>query len=407
MTERAEVVIVGGGPVGLTLGIALGQAGIATSVVERESPENVRGLAFDGRTSAIACGSRRVLEGLGLWQSLKEAAEPILDIRITDGDSPLFLHYDHREVGEDPFGHIVENRLLRQALLAAAEKVPALSLRAPEAVTNLERDAHGVTAHLASGGQVTASLAIAADGRFSPLREQAGIRCFRADYPQTAIVCTVAHERPHDGVAVERFLAAGPFATLPMPGNRSSIVWTERTALAPSLLALDADAFLAELTSRFGSHLGALRVVGGRWSYPLSLVLAERYQEGRLVLVGDAAHGIHPIAGQGLNLGFRDLAWLAEGLVDAHRLGLDLGQGAHLERYERLRRLDNLLMAGMTDGLNRLFSNTVAPLRLARDLGLAAVNRLPPLKRRFMRHAMGVPRGGWEKGPKLMRGHPL
>ncbi|MCE2509558.1 MAG: UbiH/UbiF/VisC/COQ6 family ubiquinone biosynthesis hydroxylase [Alphaproteobacteria bacterium] len=407
MAKRTETVIIGGGLIGLTLGIALGRSGIETIVVERESPKRVQAAAFDGRTSAIAYGSRRVLRGLGLWEAMAGGAEPILDIRVADGASPLFLHYDHRDVGTEPFGHILENRHLRQALFASAANVPALQLEAPAEVRQLERDAHGVRAHLDSGETIAAQIAIAADGRKSPMREAAGIRSLRGRYPQTAIVCTVRHEKSHHGVAVEHFLPAGPFAILPMTENRSSIVWTERSELAPALLKLEAPDFLRELVRRFGDHLGGLQLEGGRWSYPLSLVLAERYLADRLALIGDAAHGIHPIAGQGLNLGFRDVASLAECLVDAHRLGLDLGRGVHLERYQRLRRFDGFLMAAMTDGLNRLFSNDLAPLRIVRDAGLGAVNRLPPLKRQLMRHAMGMPLGGWDKGPRLVRGLPL
>lgn len=407
MGERKEIVIIGGGPIGLSLGIALGQAGIETAVVERDAPSKLREAGFDGRTSAIAGGSRRVLDGLGVWPGMASAAEPILDIRVADGDSPLFLHYDHREVGDEPFGHIVENHLLRRALLACAEAVPALTLIAPAQVTNLEQGDHGVRVHLDQGGAVEGSLAIAADGRRSPIRQAAGMRCFHRDYGQTAIVCTVHHGRAHRGVAVEHFLTAGPFAILPMTEQRSSIVWTERPELVPELMALDPESFLKELGDRFGDYLGDLEVVSKRWAYPLSLTLAERYTSGRLALVGDAAHGIHPIAGQGVNLGFRDVAALAECLVDAHRLGMDLGAGIHLERYQQLRRFDNFMMAAMTDGLNRLFSNDVRPIRRLRDVGLATVNRLGPLKRRLMRQAIGMPMGGWEKGPRLIRGEPL
>lgn len=407
MRERTEAVIVGGGLIGLTLGIALGRSGIETIVVERELPERIRSATFDGRTSAIAFGSRQVLEALGLWRAVGQEAEPILDIRVADGDSLLFLHYDHRDIGTNPFGHIIENRHLRKTLLKSVGEVPKLKLKAPAEVRRIERQACGVVVHLDSGDTIEGQISIAADGRNSPAREAAGIRTLRWSYPQTAIVCTVHHEKPHRGVAVEHFLPAGPFAILPMTKNRSSIVWTEKSTLVPSLLALEPDAFLQELSCRFGDYLGALEVVGKRWSYPLSLVLAGRYFDDRLVLVGDAAHGIHPIAGQGLNLGFRDVASLVECLVAAHRLGLDLGYGVHLERYQRLRRFDNFLMAAATDGLNRLFSNDVAPLRFVRDTGLAAVNRFSPMKRRLMRHAMGMTARRLDKEPRLIRGLPL
>jgi 2-octaprenyl-6-methoxyphenol hydroxylase len=255
---------------------------------------------------------------------------------------------------------------------------------------------------------VRARLAVAAEGRRSPLREDAGIRVTTWDYPQAGIVCTVAHDKPHRGVAHEHFLPSGPFAMLPMTDaedgtHRSSLVWTERRELVPAMLALDAAAFGHELERRFGDSLGALREVGGRWSYPLSLMHAARYVDRRLALVGDAAHVIHPIAGQGLNLGLRDVAALAETLVDAHRLGLDLGDGNVLARYQRWRRVDNTVLMVVTDGLNRLFSNDLPPVRLVRDLGLAAVDRMPPLKRLFMRHAMGLV----GDLPRLVRGQPL
>jgi 2-octaprenyl-6-methoxyphenol hydroxylase len=246
-------------------------------------------------------------------------------------------------------------------------------------------------------------LVAAADGKNSPLRKAAGIATLAWSYPQTGIVATVRHAEPHRGIAVEHFLAAGPFAILPMTEQRASIVWTERAALAPRLLALDDEAFLAELARRFGDHLGALALAGPRWSYPVSFLHARRIVAPRLALVGEAAHVIHPIAGQGLNLGIRDVAALAELIVDARRLGLDIGSAEVLQRYESWRRLDAMLLAGVTDGLNRLFSNSLAPVRAARDLGLAAVDRLPPLKRLFMRHAMGLS----GELPRLCRGEPL
>ncbi|MCG8696363.1 MAG: FAD-dependent monooxygenase, partial [Minwuiales bacterium] len=267
----------------------------------------------------------------------------------------------------------------------------------------VRRDAARSEVHLADGTVVSAPLCVGADGRNSPLRQSAGIKCAAWSYHQVGIVCTVHHELPHGGVAQERFLPAGPFAILPMTGNRSSLVWTERADLAPAMMALDEAAFTAEMASRFGDYLGALEVVGPRWSYPLALHLAERYTDRRLALVGDAAHGIHPIAGQGLNLGLRDVAALAEVIVDTARLGLDIGDAVPLERYQRWRRFDALLLAAVTDSLNRLFSNDIEPIRLARDLGLAAVNRMGPLKRVFMSHA----RGTVGQLPKLLQGQSL
>jgi len=403
-TIEAEVLIVGGGMVGLTLGCALAGAGVSVAVVDRADPAIQTAPAFDGRVSAIAQGSRRALDGAGLWRGLAANAEPILEIRVSDDDSPLFIHYDHREIGDAPLGHMVENRHLRVTLLAKARaRATHLDLIAPAEVAAYEHGANAVAARLVDGRRIKARLLVAADGRGSRLRREAGIAVATAGYGQVGIVCTVAHERPHRGVAHERFLPAGPFAILPMTGNRSSLVWTECADLAPAIMALDDDAFGFEMARRFGDFLGALAVVGPRWSYPLSLSLAERYVDTRLALVGDAAHAIHPIAGQGLNLGLRDVAALAETIVDARRLGLDVGAGNVLERYQRWRRFDSLTLAVVTDGLNRLFSNDFPPLRLVRDLGLAAVDRLPPLKRLFMRHAMGMV----GTLPRLVRGEPL
>ncbi len=401
--RRVELIVVGGGLTGLTLAIACAAAGIEVAVVDREDPEAMLAEPFDGRTTAIAEGSKQVLDGIGLWPLVAQEAEPILEIRVADGDSPLFLHYDHRDIGTAPLGYIVENRVLRRALIERARALPSLVHLAPLAVERVERGGGSALVHLADGGALRGELVAACDGRQSPLRQAAGIRALAWDYPQTGIVCTVRHALPHRGVAVEHFLPAGPFAILPMTGQRSSIVWTERAALAPGILALDERHFHAELARRFGDFLGEVEVVGPRWSYPLSLLHAERYVAPRLALVGDAAHVIHPIAGQGLNLGFRDIAVLAELIVDARRLGLDIGAPAVLERYQGWRRFDNMALAAVTDGLNRLFSNSVPPVKLLRDVGLALVDRLPPMKRFLMRHAMGLV----GELPRLVRGEPL
>ena len=401
--SRADVVIAGGGLVGLSLGIGLARAGLEVMVADAETRETRRTLAFDGRVSSIAQGSKRVLEGIGLWPGLAPEAEPILEIRVSDGDAPLFLHYDHKQVGNEPLGYIVENRVTRTAQLDVIARLPTLDHRAPCKVTALTPEPGGVIATLSDGSAVRASLAVIAEGRESPLREAAGIGVTRWRYEQAGIVCTVAHERPHRGIAHERFLPAGPFAILPMTGHRSSIVWTEREALVPGLLALPEEKFLVELKRRFGDFLGAIEVVGPRWSYPLTLCHARRYVAERAALIGDSAHGIHPIAGQGFNLGIRDVAALAEIIVDHRRLGLDIGGRDVLARYERWRRFDSIVMIAVTDSLNRLFSNDLAPVQLARDLGLAAVNRVPRLKQLFMRHAMGTV----GDLPRLARGEKL
>ncbi len=266
----AHVLIVGGGMVGLTLACALAGAGLTVAVVDREDPAHQADKGFDGRVSAIALASRRMLEAIGVWQYVREA-QPILDIRVTDGDSRLFLHYDHRALGNEPFGHMVENRLLRVALQRASQSLRSLTLLAPSTVAELTRGEAGIEARLDDGRRIRAGLAVAAEGRNSPTRDAAGIRTVGWSYDQVGIVCTVAHERPHNGVAHEHFLAPGPFAILPMTGERSSLVWTERSELAPAIMALDDDAFVGEMTRRFGDFLGRLEVVGPRWSYPLSL----------------------------------------------------------------------------------------------------------------------------------------
>jgi 2-octaprenyl-6-methoxyphenol hydroxylase len=409
----SDVLIVGGGLVGLTLGIALAGAGVSCTVIDREDPATAQGAAFDGRASAIAAGTRQMLEALGLWRAMAAGASPILDIRVSDGKigrpaSALFLHYDHSEVGEAPLGYIVENRVLRRALFAALP-VEGLTLLAPHSLDGeVARGPHGVKARLDDGRRLTARLLVAADGRGSRIRAQAGIKTTQWDYPQSGIVATVEHELPHEGVAHENFLPAGPFAMLPLTDDaggrhRSSIVWTEKRELVAQMMALEEADFSAEIQRRFGDTLGALKATGPRWSYPLSLLLAERYVDHRLALVGDAAHGIHPIAGQGLNLGLRDVAALAEILVDASRLGLDLGDANVLSRYPQWRRFDALALVAVTDALNRLFSTDLPPVRLARDLGLAAVERIPPLKKLFMRHAMGVT----GDLPRLIKGEAL
>ena len=401
----AEVCVVGAGPVGASLACRLGAAGIATVVIDRAALPPMEHPAFDGRAYAIAAGSRRLLEQAGVWDRLAPGACPIFDIRVSDGRlghaaSPLFLHFNHRGAGEAPFGHMVEARNLRVALNAQMHTLPSLRLFAPAAVEAERRDA-GAIVRIAGGPAVECRLIVAAEGRNSPLRGAAGIPVTRLPYGQTGIVCAIAHQHPHDNVALEHFLPSGPFAQLPMTAspdaaeggapNVSAIVWTERNAIAQRMLALDDAGFAQAIARRLGNHLGAVRVVGRRWNYPLGALHAHRYFDTRLVLVGDAAHTIHPIAGQGLNLGFRDAMALADLLIEASHRGEDCGAPDLLRRYQRRRRPDNLLMLAATDALDRLFSNDNPLLRLARDAGIAAVHRAPRLKRLFMRQAMGAP----------------
>lgn len=396
----------GAGPVGGTLGCRLAQANITTVVVDHAALPPMAHPAFDGRAYAVAAGSRRLLVESNVWNRLPDPPNPILGIRVSDGRlgrpaSRLHLHFDHHEAGKDagPFGWMVEARGLRVALNAYLHALPALRVYAP-AQAQVERREDGALVRIAGGPTVQCRLVIAAEGRDSPLREAAAIPVTRMGYGQTGIVCAVSHQKPHCNIALEHFLPSGPFACLPMAPsadaeeggapNVSAIVWTERTPVAQRMLALDDAHFAREIARRLGDHLGDIRTVGRRWSYPLSAMLVHRYVDTRMALVGDAAHGIHPIAGQGLNLGFRDAIALADLLIEAAEQGADPGAPALLARYQRLRRPDNLLMLAMTDVLDRLFSNDVRMLRLARDAGIAAVDRLSPLKAMFMHRAMGI-----------------
>lgn len=400
---EADALVVGGGLVGGCMAAALAKAGISVAVVDAEDPAQWAKAEFDGRASAIALGPKRVLDACGLWDDIAPDAAPIREIRVSDGPSLMFLHYDSKTLDGETFGWIVENRVTRRSICKLLPELPLATLLAPARIATLDRAAHGVTATLDNGTVIKAKLAIAADGRPSRLRQEAGIKLTKWSYHQTAIVCTVQHEKPHNDVAQEHFLPSGPFAILPLPGNRSSIVWTEKDHLIAPIMAQDDAGFMRELRHRFGTFLGEIKLEGPRFAYPLSLQFADSYTSQRLALIGDAAHGMHPVAGQGMNYGVRDVAVLAEVLVEAHRLGKDIGSGEVLERYQRLRRFDNLLMLGITDFMVRLFSNDIGPIKLARDIGLFVVNKLPPLKKAFTRHAMGT----LGPLPKLMRGESL
>jgi 2-octaprenyl-6-methoxyphenol hydroxylase len=395
---RKDVVIVGGGLAGGLAALALTRAGLDVAVIDAQDPAVLRDAAFDGRTTALAYASARLFRRLGLWSAFEADAEPILDILVTDGRakgrfsdgavSPFHLHFDSRELeGGEPLGFIVENRALRNAIFDRIAATPAVALLAPALVERVVFENARVEARLEGGETIEAPLILAADGKNSSLRANVGIKVNQWSYPQTGIVATVSHELPHKGVAHEFFLPSGPFAILPMTERRSSLVWTERKDAAPAFLALDDAAFTREIANRFGDFLGEVRLAGPRWSYPLSFHLSQRFVAPRLALIGDAARAIHPIAGQGFNLGVKDIAALADVLEDAAGLGLDIGHLSVLQRYQRWRRFDSASLALGTDALNRLFSNDFPPLRLARDIGMGAVGRIPPLRRFFMRQA--------------------
>ena len=403
MTGRIDVAVLGGGLTGLTLAAALGGGGAGVVLLERGRLEATLEPAFDGRVTAIALGGRRLLDAIGVWPKIAPVAQPILDIAVREGFSPVQVHYDHKVLGSEPMGWIVENRMIRAALLARLREIDTVTVLDRVEVAGIERHPGDISASLADGRVMAASLLAVAEGRGSRTRTALGIEARHWPYRQTGIVCTLRHERPHAGLAIERFFPDGPFARLPMTGDRSSIVWALRDDVARDVQALDDPAFTAEVAERFGQDLGRLELEGPRFGYPLSLAWAEAYTAPRAALVGDAARGIHPIAGQGWNLALRDVAALAEIVVDRLHLGLDPGDAAALAAYAAWRRFDGTALVTVTDGLNRLFANDVTPIRLLRDAGLALVERSGPVKRFFMRQAMGL--GG--DLPRSMRGQAL
>jgi 2-octaprenyl-6-methoxyphenol hydroxylase len=405
-TQRHDVVIAGGSTTGLALACALADAlgdGARIAVVDRAQ----WGAADpgDARAFALSAGTKRMLAVLGVWPQLAEHAQPVTAIDITDSSlqdafRPVLVSYDNTVGGGEPATYIVEHQRLHQALIAAAAGRPPIALLGGAAAEGFTADEHDVTVNLSGRAPVRAALLVAADGSRSRLREAAGIKVVRWSYPQIGIVTTVRHEKPHQGRAVQHFLPGGPFAILPLTGNRSCITWTEEASRARAILALDDAGFLAEVETRFDYRLGALALAGPRASWPLDMHLARAMVASRFALAGDAAHGVHPIAGQGLNLGLRDAAALCEVIADAARLGLDIGSLATLERYERWRRLDSAISAAAFDALNRLFSNDSTVLRTARDFGLGLVERMPALKQLLVAEAAGLT----GEVPKLLRG---
>lgn len=405
------VAICGGSFAGLTLALALVRCigpGLTVRVLDRESTSARQLGADDPRAVAISASSRRMLEAIGLWHELERAAEPVRRIEITDsgldaGIRPVLLSWnnDIEELdGPSTAAHIVPLPALMAALEQAVADEPDIAMARPAAVIGMTVDQFAARIAIAGGDEVTARLAVAADGRASALREAAGIKSVGWPYEQVGIATTIEHECEHNGVAVQHFLPAGPFAILPLPGRRSCVTWTESAADGRRIMTLDDEAFLAELDLRCGGKLGQLKLAGPRRAWPLSLHLARAYVAPRLALIGDAAHGVHPIAGQGLNLAFRDVAALTEVIADAARMGLDIGDAGVLERYETWRRFDSMLAAGAFDALNRLFSHENRLLRSAREVGLQLVDRLPALKRAMVGEAAGMS----GELPKLLRG---
>lgn len=406
ISNRYDIVIAGAGYVGLAVAISIKDArpDMRLLVVDA-APEGA--WKNDGRSAAIAAAACRMLHQLDCWDEIAPNAQPInemvvTDSRLSDPVRPVFLTFDGEAIPGEPFAHMVLNRDLNGALRKRADAL-GIEIRQSTAVESFETLSSVTRLRLGDNRTVEAKLLVAADGVRSSLRTMAGIKTVEWKYDQSGIVCIVAHERPHNGRAEEHFFPAGPFATLPLTGNRSSIVWTERTEDANRLIAEDDLVFEHELEQRFGLALGEIRVEGPRRAWPLGLLLARDFVRPRFALAGDAAHGIHPIAGQGLNLGFRDAAALAEIIVEAERLGEDIGALDVLQRYERWRRFDTVQMGVTTDVLNRLFSNDVGPVRALRDLGLGLVDRMPGMKNFFIRQASGL----LPDVPRLLRGEAI
>ena len=396
MERDFDVIIAGGGLNGPALGLALAGAGLSVAVVDAQPARARAGAEFDGRAYALALASRRLLEGLGLWADLAPLSQPILAIRASDGRpgegaAPFVLDFASAELEEGPMGVMLEDRHLYAAFAAAMDSREGIRHLPATTVTGQEVVPGGIRATLSDGRQITARVLVGADGRASGTAERAGIGRTGWGYGQTALVCAIRHEKPHNGTAHQFFMPGGPLAILPLPpGDRSSIVWSERTESAARIAALpDAD-FLDVLRPRIGDFLGRIALAGPRFSYPLNLTLADRYVAPRTALVGDAAHGVHPIAGQGLNLGLRDVGALAEVLVDARRRGEDIGAPDVLARYQHWRRFEATALALGMDTVNRLFSNDNPILRAGRDLGLGLVNAIPAARRAFMRQAAGL-----------------
>jgi 2-octaprenyl-6-methoxyphenol hydroxylase len=404
--DRADVIIFGGGLVGLALASALDCSGISAIVVDPSDPDERTSAAFDGRTSAVSSSSARMLETVGVADHFPAPGCPILRISVADGLQPGALHFDPAEDGE-PLGWMHENRNLRAALRARAEAGPNLWLLWKSRVESVERGADGVVVSLADGRTLSAPLLVAADGRNSKAREAAGICTARWRYVHQAIVTTIRHQRPHDNVAYEIFYPGGPFALLPMSddekGHRSALVWSVPSDDAPGWMSLGEDQFAAEARSAMGGFLGAIELAAPRSTYPLGFHHAAQITAERLALAGDAAHAIHPIAGQGLNLGFRDAAALAQVLVEGTRLGLDLGDAQLLDRYQRWRSLDSLMVAMATDGLTRLYGIPGRTASAVRRFGMGLVERIPPLKAQLNAEA----RGTSGDLPLLLRGLPI
>jgi 2-octaprenyl-6-methoxyphenol hydroxylase len=409
MTWDSDILIAGGGLNGPALALALAQGGFRVTVIDaRPAPDRAEA-GFDGRAYALAVASVRLLKAIGVWEAVADKAQPMLEIKASDGRAgegaaPFFLHFDAAEIEEGPMGYMLEDRYLYAAFLDAMQHMPGITLLSGETVVAQEVKSEGVTVTLASGRKLTGGLLVGCDGRGSGVAQRAGIRRVGWGYGQTALVTAIHHQHDHHGVAQQFFMPSGPLAILPLKGgHHSSIVWSETDANAAAIQALSDAEYLKALRPRFGDFLGEISLAGARFTYPLSLSLAERFIAPRVALVGDAAHGVHPIAGQGLNLGLRDVAALAEVLILARRRGEEPGNQTALEEYQRWRRFDATALALGMDTVNRVFSTDNPVLRLGRDLGMGAINAMPSLRRGFIRQAAGLT----GDLPKLLTGRPI
>lgn len=395
MEHDCDIAIVGGGLNGPALALAAAQVGLRVIVLDATSHKPRKNAKFDGRAYALALASKRLMAAVGVWENVAQDAEPMLNIRVSDGHagvgaSPFFMDFDHAELEEGPMGYMVEDRHLRYALQAAMQTSPLIEYRLATRVTGQSTGPEGVTLSLANNQKITTRLLVGADGRQSGTAARAGITYTGWQYGQTALVCAVEHDRPHGGVAHQFFMPAGPMAVLPLSARRSTVVWSEKTDSAAVIKTLDDAAFLDVLRPRFGDFLGDIALTGGRFSYPLGMMIAKNYIAPNVALIGDAAHGVHPIAGQGLNAGLRDVAALIQVLSEAKQRGEDFASQPVLARYQLWRRFDATALAVATDGFNRLFSNDNPILRLGRDLGMGMLNAMPKVRRGILREAAGL-----------------
>lgn len=388
--ESYDVVIAGGGPAGLTMAARLGDLSLSVLVVEREPREKLTSQAFDGRTTAIAYGSMLILGACGVWQKLADKACPIDDIRVADQKSPIALNFESNVVGDNPFGYIIENTHFRMALFERVAEFSNVTLACPALINDIRQDSKHISLSLSDGREVTAKLLIAADGKKSFCREAAGIKARHWSYNETALVVTIGHEHEHGNLALEQFYPGGPYAVLPMTNNRSSIVWTERPSTAAALQTMPENAFIDLLKDRGCAFLGDIKLLTPRQLYPLRFMLADKLYGPRIALIGEAAHGMHPVAGQGFNLSVRDIGVLGNAIECALNAGQDIGTQELLRSYASGRHFDHFTFMTATDVLVKLFSNNFPPLRLARQMGLGIVSKIPLAKNFFSRVAMGL-----------------